>query len=377
VTELPGLRPAWVEVDLDAVRANTTALAALAAPAALLAVVKADGYGHGAAPIARAALDAGATWLGVALVEEGITLRNAGIDAPILVLSEPPRAAADAVVAHDLTPTVYTAIGIEGLAKAVAAADSGAPLTVHLKIDTGMHRVGCSAEDAPDLVDAIASCPELVLGGLCTHLAVADEPDNAYTDEQLDRFDDLLEALDARGARPELVHAANSAGLLAHERARYDLVRAGIALYGVPPAPDLADRLPLRAALSLRARVSHVKHLPAGSRLSYGLRYELERPSRVATVPIGYADGVPRNLGIAGGEVLVGGRRARIAGTVTMDQLMIDVADAEVEVGDEVVLLGAQGGDEIDAGEWADHLGTIAYEVVTGIGIRVPRQYRG
>ncbi len=377
MSELPGLRPAWAEVDLDAVRANTAALVEQASPAALLAVVKADGYGHGAAQVARATLDAGASWLGVALVEEGIALRSAGIDAPILVLSEPPRAAADAVVAHDLTPTVYTAIGIEALAKAVASADASAPLAVHLKVDTGMHRVGCSVEDATELVDAVAASPELELGGLCTHLAVADEPDNPYTDEQLDRFDELVRALEARDARPQYVHAANSAGLLAHPRARYDLVRAGIALYGVPPAPVLADRVALQPALSLRACVSHVKDLPAGSRMSYGLRYELERPSRVATVPIGYADGVPRNLGVAGGEVLVGGRRARIAGTVTMDQLMVDVGDAVVEIGDEVVLLGAQGDDEITAGEWADHLGTIAYEIVTGIGTRVPRRYSG
>jgi alanine racemase len=330
-----------------------------------------------AAQVARATLDAGASWLGVALVEEGIALRSADIDAPILVLSEPPRAAADAVVAHDLTPTVYTAVGIEVVAKAVASAGATAPLAVHLKVDTGMHRVGCSLDAAPELVDAVAASPELELGGLCTHLAVADEPDNAYTDEQLDRFDELVRALEARDARPRYVHAANSAGLLAHPRARYDLVRAGIALYGVPPAPVLADRVALRPALSLRARVSHVKELPAGSRLSYGLHYELERPSRVATVPIGYADGVPRNLGVAGGEVLVQGHRARIAGTVTMDQLMVDVGDATVDVGDEVVLLGAQGDDEITAGEWAEHLGTIAYEIVTGIGTRVPRRYSG
>lgn len=377
MSELPGLRPAWAEVDLDAVRANAAALAELARPAALLAVVKADGYGHGSVQVARAALDAGASWLGVALVEEGIALRNAGIDAPVLVLSEPPRAAADAVVAHDLTPTVYTAVGIEGLAKAVAGASTPGPLAVHLKIDTGMHRVGCSVDDAADLVEAIAARPELELGGLCTHLAVADEPDNAYTEQQLDRFDELVRVLEARDARPPLVHAANSAGLLAHPRARYDLVRAGIALYGVPPAPVLDDRVALSPALSLRARVAHVKQLPAGSRMSYGLRYELDRPSRVATVPIGYADGVPRNLGIAGGEVLVRGRRARIAGAVTMDQLMIDVGDTEVEVGDEVVLLGEQGTERITASEWADHLGTIAYEIVTGIGTRVPRRYSG
>jgi alanine racemase len=171
------------------------------------------------------------------------------------------------------------------------------------------------------------------------------------------------------------VHAANSAGLLAHPDSHYDLVRCGIALYGVPPAPALADRLALRPALSLRAYVSHTKELGAGDGVSYGLRYELPRAGRVATIPVGYADGVPRNLGLAGGEVLIGGRRFPIAGSVTMDQLMADVGDAPVEVGDEVVLLGRQGDEEITAGEWADRLGTIAYEIVTGIGPRVPRTY--
>jgi alanine racemase len=366
-----------VEVDLDAVRANTRALVEVAHPAALLAVVKADGYGHGAVPVARAALDAGASWLGVALVEEGIELRSAGIEAPILLLSEPPPAAASAVVAHELTPTVYTASGIEALAKAVADAGNDVPLSVHLKVDTGMHRVGCALDDALDLVDVIVGRPELDLEAICTHFAVADEPEHPYTAEQVERFDELLGRLDAAGRRPRLVHAANSAGLLAHERAKYDLVRVGIALYGVPPAPVLSDRVALRPVLSLRAQVSHVKQLGRGSRVSYGLRHELERDSCVATIPIGYADGVPRNLGVAGGEVLVHGRRARIAGTVTMDQLMIDAGDIAVEVGDEVVLLGAQGDDEITAGEWAEHLGTIAYEIVTGIGTRVPRRYVG
>jgi alanine racemase len=179
-----------------------------------------------------------------------------------------------------------------------------------------------------------------------------------------------------RGLRPPVVHVANSAGLIAGpDAARYDLVRLGIAIYGVPPAPDLADRLALRPVLALKARVSHVKELPAGSRLSYGLRYALDRPSVVATVPAGYADGVPRNLGLVGGEVLIRGRRHPIAGTVTMDQLMVDAGDGPVEVGDEVVLLGRQGAEEISATEWASRLGTIAYEIVSGIGPRVPRRY--
>jgi alanine racemase len=373
----PRFRPAWSEVDLSAVRANTRILADAAAPAALLAVVKADAYGHGAVPVARAALDAGATWLGVALVEEGAVLRAAGIEAPVLLLSEPPPEAAGAVVSATLTPVVYTEAGIEALAKAVAELSPDVPLPVHLKVDTGMHRVGCLPEAVAALVDAIDARPELVLEGVCTHFAVADEPDRSESGEQLDQFRRLLHGVDATRGRPRLIHAANSAALLAMPDARFDLVRAGIALYGVAPAPTLADRVSLTPALSLRAQVTYVKTLPAGARVSYGLRYELTRRSRIVTVPVGYADGVPRNLGLRGGEVLIGGSRHPIAGTVTMDQLMVDVGDAAVDVGDEVVLLGRQGDDEVTAEEWAERLDTIAYEIVTGIGPRVPRRYVG
>jgi alanine racemase len=386
VTDTPEqFRAAWAEVDLEAIGDNVRLLAERAQPAALCAVVKADGYGHGAAPIARAALAAGATWLGVALVEEGVTLRDAGIAAPVLVLSEPAPHAAATVVARRLTPVVYTMGGIEALAKAVAEGGTSERLAVHLKVDTGMHRVGCAPDDALGLVDAIDGHPELWMQGLCTHLAVADEPEHPYTTEQLARFDELLGVLDRRGTRPPVVHAANSASLFGHAGARYDLVRCGIALYGVPPSPALTGGSSLypalRPALSLRARVAHVKQLAAGARLSYGLRYELARDARVATVPVGYADGVPRNLGLMGGEVLIRGRRFPIAGTVTMDQLMVDVGDAPIEVGDEVVLLGHDHGDdegdEITAGEWAQRVGTIAYEILTGIGPRLPRRYVG
>jgi alanine racemase len=366
----------WAEVDLDAVRANVRTLAELAAPAGLMAVVKADGYGHGAVPVARAALDAGASWLGVALVEEGAELRAAGIDAPILVLSEPPPAAAAAVVALGLTPVAYTAVGVEALAKAVAHADGGDALPVHLKVDTGMHRVGCNVADALPLAEAIAARDELRVEGILTHLAVADEPDNPYTTHQLDQFDELLDALRSAGVTFDMVHAANSAALLSFgDRARFDLVRCGIAVYGVPPAPALAGRVPLRPAMSLKARVSHVKTMPAGARLSYGLRYTMPRAGVVATVPVGYADGVPRALSAEGGEVVVHGRRFPIAGTVTMDQLMVDVGDAPVEVGDEVVLIGRDGRSEVTADEWAERLGTINYEIVCSIGRRVPRSY--
>jgi alanine racemase len=368
-------RPAWAEVDLDAIRANVAALAEGARPAQLLAVVKADGYGHGAVPVARAALDAGATWLGVALVEEGVVLREAGITAPVLLLSEPPAPAAAAVVAHDLTPFVYTAPGIEALAKAVVVAERARPLDVHLKVDTGMHRVGCRPADAVALAAAVAERDELTLGGVATHLAVADEPDNPETAAQLDALDAVVEELDASGLRPPLVHAANSAGLLAHPRAHYDLVRPGISLYGHAPVRALDGVVPLRPALSLRARVTFVKDLPAGAGVSYGHEYRLPRAARIATVPLGYADGVPRALARNGGQALIGGRRLPLAGRVTMDQLLIDVGDQPVAVGDEVVVIGRQGDEEISATEVGERVGTIAYEIVTGIGARVPRRY--
>jgi len=378
----PGFRPVWAEIDLDAIRHNVRTLIGVAASAELLAVVKADAYGHGAVPVARAALEAGATWLGVALVEEGMELREAGIDARILVLSEPVPSAAAAVVAHGLTPVVYTANGIEALAKAVVDAGAARPLPVHLKVDTGMHRVGCAPDDAIVLIEGIEARTELALEGVCTHLAVADKPDDPYNVQQLDRFDALLAALHARSRVPPLVHAANSAGLIAHPRARYNLVRCGIALYGIPPSPALAGRVALRPALALKARVSHTKPLAAGESVSYGRHFTAAGDTHLATVPVGYADGVPRNLGLVGGEVLIGGSRRRIAGAVTMDQLVVDLGDMaaggmvkDSEEGLEVVLIGRQGDEEITAGEWAERLGIIPYEVTTRIGPRVPRTY--
>jgi alanine racemase len=375
--EADAARSVWSEVDLGAIRANVAALVDLAAPAALLAVVKANGYGHGAVPVARAVLAAGASWLGVARIEEGEQLRDAGIDAPIMLLSEPAPRVAARVVAAGLTAVVYTDAGIDALAKAVADSGRGTPLDVHLKIDTGMHRVGCAPDDALALARAIAARDELELAGVCTHLAVADEPDNVYTRQQLASFDAALDALDGEGLRPPMAHAANSAGLLV-AGARYDLVRVGIACYGLPPAPAVQhDSVALRPALSLRARVTFVKSLPAGARVSYGLRSEVGWSGRVATVPAGYADGVPRNLGMVGGEVLIRGRRCPIIGMVTMDQLMVDLGDVPADADDEVVLIGRQGDDEITATEWGERLGTISYEVVTGIGARVPRTYVG
>ena len=370
-------RPAWAEVDLGAIRHNAALLAELAAPATLCAVVKAAGYGHGSVPVARAALQGGASHLAVALVEEGAVLRRHGVEAPILLLSEPPADAMGEVVALSLVPTLYTDQGVEAAAKAVATAGAP-PLTVHVKVDTGMHRVGASVEATPGIVQAVADRPELTFGGLWTHFAVADEPGRDFTDEQCARFDAVVERLTRLGLRPPMVHAANSAGALAHPGAHHDMVRCGIALYGVAPSPAMAAIQAvagLRPALSLRARVSFVKRVDAGEGVSYGLRRPLERAATVATVPVGYADGVPWRLGVAGGEVLIGGRRRPLAGSVTMDQIMVDCGDDTVLAGDEVVLLGQQGAEQITAWDWATKVGTIAYEVLCGIGPRVPKMY--
>jgi alanine racemase len=370
------MRPAWAEIDLDAVSRNAAALAALAAPARLCAVVKADGYGHGAVQVAAAALAGGASWLAVALVEEGVELRRAGIGAPILVLSEPPLAAVPEAVEAGLTLTVYTAAGIEEAAR--AAGRLGRETPVHLKVDTGMHRVGADPADVAALAGRVASLPVLRFEGLWTHLAVADEPDDPFTGEQLARFEKVRAELAGRGLVPEMVHAANSAGTILHPAARLDLVRCGISLYGYPPAAGVAGTVELTPALSLKAEVTMVRRLAAGERPSYGRRRPLPADSVVVTVPLGYADGVVRALGHAGGEVLVVGRRRPLAGTVTMDQLMVDCGpDAVVEVGDEVVLLGRQGAEAITADDWARLLGTISYEVLCGVGPRVDRRYTG
>lgn len=376
------IRPAWAEVDLDAIRDNAGLLVHQVTPAKVCAVVKAGGYGHGAVPVARAALAGGAEWLAVALVEEGIGLREAGIEAPVLLLSEPARQAMADVVAARLTPTVYTLDGLHALESAVRArADDAHPYPVHVKVDTGMHRVGAATDDALNLAGRVASNPSLRLEGFWTHLAVSDELDNSFTAVQIDRYTHACASLRASGVVPEMLHAANSAAALWYPASRFDMVRCGIALYGLASDASLAAVAPadeLRPAMTLKARVSYVKEVSAGERISYGLRYQVERDCVVATVPLGYADGVTRSLAAAGAEVLIGGRRFPVAGTVTMDQLMVDCGPGNpVQRGDEVVLIGQQRRESIGAWEWAEKTGTIAYEVVCGISSRVPRVYVG
>ena len=376
-------RWAWVEVDLDSVRANVRWLRQVAAPAEIWAVVKANGYGHGAVMVARAALDAGVAGLAVALVDEGVELRDAGIEhAPVLVLAEPPPEWMPVAAAHRLQLMVYSAAGIDAAARA-ADAVGGAPLPLHLKIDTGMHRVGARPDDAVALAQRILARPSLRLAAVATHLAVADELDHPATPAQLASFEAVLAQLAGAGIQVPATHVANSAGAIAHDRARRTFARMGISIYGIPPSPALAltgATRGLRPALSVKARVSFVKPVDAGDQVSYGLRHTFGAPTTVATLPLGYADGVPRRLFETGGEVLLAGRRCPIVGVVTMDQLMVDAGPAErargrVQVGDEAVLLGEQGGDRITADEWAGRLGTIGYEIVCGLSTRLPRRY--
>ncbi len=382
-------RPAWAEIDLDAVRHNTGVLRTLIEPTALCAVVKADGYGHGDLPVARAALEGGATWLAVALVEEGVALREAGIEAPILLLSEPPVEGMAEAVARRLVPTVYTPGGIASLGRVVAAGGSP-PVAVHLKVDTGMHRVGADPDEAVGPGRRHRRRPRSGPGG------GMDPPGRGRRGGSrrpglhrppVGAFRAVLAVLATAGHRPPMVHVANSAGTIASAAARYDLVRCGLAVYGLTPTPVLATALAdatgglgLRPVLSLHSRVTYVRDLAAGERPSYGRRRPLPVDSTVATVPIGYADGVPRRLFDQGGEVLIGGVRRPLAGVVTMDQIVVDcgpAGSAAVAVGDDVVLIGRQGTEEVTAGEWADLLGTISYEVLCDIGPRVPRLLHG
>ena len=370
-------RPVWADIDLPAIARNVARLTAVAAPAALCAVVKADGYGHGAGPVARAALDGGAQCLAVALVAEGAELRAGGIDAPILVLSQACDTEVDELVHLHLDATAYTAAGVAALAAAASRAGRTGddPVRVHLKVDTGMHRVGAPPADIVGLARVIVAADGLDLAAVSTHCAVADEPLNPFTNEQFDRFEAVLADIASAGIEVPCRHAANTAATVAHPRSRYDLVRCGIGIYGLDPSPSLAGLVDLEPALSLRALVSHVKRVGAGEGISYGLRYRPASDTTIATVPLGYADGVPRSLAAAGGTVLLGGRRRPIAGTVTMDQLMVDCGDDPVAIGDDVVLIGTQGSEAIGAGEWAQLTGTINYEIVCGIGPRVPRRY--
>ncbi|MBN1138886.1 MAG: alanine racemase [Anaerolineae bacterium] len=366
----PG-RPTWVEVDLEAIAHNVRRIVEMVGPKVLvLAVLKADGYGHGAIRVARTALNNGARYLGVASINEGTALRRAGITAPILVLGYTPAWQARELVLHSLSATVFNLDIARALSR--AAADLNGRVPTHIKVDTGMGRLGLLPDEVLPFVLELQRLPNLALEGIFTHFSVADsDPD--YTRWQLNRFQQVVEALAKAGIRPPLAHAANSAAVLALPESHLDMVRPGIALYGLHPSPEVRCPPDFRPALRFKTQVAQVKTLPPGSYVSYGNTYQTSGEQRIAVIPVGYADGfrrAPRHWG----EVLVRGHRAPIVGRVSMDQTMIDVtAIPGVRQGDEAVLIGEQGNEQITAEEVAERLGTINYEVVSEILARVPR----
>lgn len=372
---LDRMRPTWAEIDLSAIRANVSELKRLSTARLFMAVVKANGYGHGATEVAKTALDAGADWLGVATVEEGVELRRNSITAPVMVLGYVAPGQADTVLMYDLRVALFDI----DLARALNqwARPMLRKAKVHLKIDTGMGRVGLRPGELAPLVRQLAELPNVEVEGAFTHLAVADEPGNDYTAQQIGRFDQALAELADAGLRPEIRHVVNSAGLMLHPRGHYDLVRAGIALYGLPPAPDVDWPAKLIPALSWKSRIGLLKWVEPGTSISYGRTYRSGRREQIASLPVGYADGFSRLLSNKG-TVLVQGRRCPIVGRVCMDQILVRLPDdMRAKVGDEVVLIGRQGDDEVSATEMAGAIGTINYEVVCSISRRVPRLYSG
>lgn len=369
------MRPTHAEIDLSAVSANVSLACRLAGrDTQVMAVVKADAYGHGAVPVSKTALEAGATWLGVAVPEEAAPLRAAGITSRILVLGPIAPDQADLVVALDLDQTVSD----PSLAEAVdrVARARGRVISLHLKVDTGMHRVGIRPQQVQSVAERIAALRSVRLVGLMTHLAAAEAEDPAFAREQLARFVEAERGLAAAGVRVSVRHAANSAALIFLPEARLDLVRPGIMLYGCHPRGGQRHMEPLLTpALRFRTVISHIQEVARGDSVSYGRTFVAPRDLCVATLPVGYADGYGRLLSNQG-PVLIRGLRVPVVGRVCMDMTLVNVTGVpDVRVGDEVVLIGRQGAEEITADDVAELQGTISYEVLCRIGPRVPRIY--
>lgn len=360
----------WAEVDLSVIAENVRKIRARVG-VQVMAVVKANGYGHGAVAVAQAALKGGATWLAVARCEEALELRRADLDCPILLLGLLPPARIDEAIGQSISLTVWDADQLPGLA--AAAQRVGETARLHLKVDTGMSRLGVQPLEAPDLARRLAATPGLLFEGLFTHFARADEPQVETTADQERLFFEALLVLESEGLRPPLVHAANSAAALTRPSAYLDMVRLGIAMYGLHPSAEAPCPEGVRPALAWKAVLSQVKTLPAGRGVSYGHVYVTSRAERIGAVPLGYADGFRR---VNGNQVLVGGRRVPVVGRVCMDQFMVQLDSVpEAREGDEVVIIGEQGEERIAAEEVGARWGTINYEVVCGIGARVPRLY--
>jgi alanine racemase len=376
-------RWAWAEINLSALAHNVHVLASESAPSEVWAVVKANAYGHGALQCATTALEGGASGLCVALADEAIALRQAGVSAPILVMSEQPPQQHEDMIKYGLIATLYNKATIEHYGS--VATRLGIVSAVHLKVDTGMHRVGTDPKQAVEMAQLIAAQSWLQLDGLFTHLATADVVNHEATARQVHEFDRVCDELKLSGLLPSRIHIANSSATMNHmgnaDQMKHapTMTRVGVAMYGIAADAQsnsfgVATGVALQPVMSLKARVSHVQWLDAGEAVSYGLHRALKQRSCIATLPIGYADGVPRGLWETG-EVLIGGKRRAFAGIVTMDQVMINCENDDVQIGDEAVLIGNQGANQITANDWARQLGTIGYEIVCGISARVPRSY--
>jgi alanine racemase len=360
----------WVTVDLGAIKNNIRYFID-GSGGQVMAIVKANAYGHGAIPVARAALEAGAAWCGVARVEEALELRQADLDCPILILGYTPEARYEEMVTHRVSMTVWELKQVESIS--VIASQLNQEARLHLKVDTGMGRLGTDPEKVVGFVHRVARLPNVRLEGLFTHFARADEADTTPTDLQEEKFHTLIARLDAAKIKFQLIHAANSAASLTRPTSYFDCSRVGIAMYGLHPSSECPLSPALRPALMWKSVLSHVKILPPGRGISYGHEYITSASERIGTVPVGYADGFRR---VPGNQVLVRGRKVPVVGRVTMDQIMVQLDSIpEANAGDEVVLLGMQGDDGIAAEEIADRWGTINYEVTSGIAYRVPRIY--
>lgn len=370
-------RPMAAEIDLSAITGNVRAIKSLVGPRCrVLAVVKANGYGLGAQWVAQAALEGGASWLGVACVDEGVQLRRAGYTGPLLVMSYTPPEEAEVAVRNRLTMALHrehTALALDEAARSLGL--SPGEIAVHLKVDTGLGRYGCAPEEFLPLARAIGQLPHLRLEGLMTHFADADNPDHTFARRQLAQFNDLTGRAAEEGIEFEIVHAANSAATLSLPEARLDMVRCGIVLSGHVPAPHLADVVELKQALTLRSKLARIFQAPEGATVGYGRTWAAKTVALVGLVTVGYADGYRRVLSNRA-EVLVRGRRVPVAGRVSMDQIGLDLTGVpEAREGDEVVLVGTQGGASVrvdDLARWAE---TISYEILCGLSERVPRRY--
>ena len=372
-------RWAWAQIDLGALRHNVATLAAHVAPQQMWAVVKADAYGHGAVECARVALQSGAHGLCVALVQEGIVLRQAGVNAPILIMSEQPEEQFRDIISYGLIATLYNEATIVRFARIASELEIMA--SVHVKVDSGMHRVGVQPDNAVRVASLVDESQWLTLDGMFTHLATADVADTQFAQQQVSIFMRAVEQVRALEIEVRHVHISNSASAIRRLDTGADctMTRVGIAMYGIPGDAatnsfGATHQLDLRPVMSVHARVSHVQRVAAGQGVSYGLKRPLESDSTIATLPLGYADGIPRGIWESG-SVLVHGTRRVFAGVVTMDQILVNCANDAVSIGDEVVLIGTQGSELITANEWAIKLGTIGYEIVCAISARMPRNY--